>query len=237
KSASEIGILCSYETKYQTELAEKLCKMIPSADVCRFSCSGTEAVMHSIRLAREYTGKDVMLKFEGHYHGLVDYLQYNWRPDHKEMGKRSNPKIIPFSSGIPEGIKKYIKIIPFNDLDILEVTIERLKQHLAAVILEPINYNQGCIIPKKRFLESLRNLTKKNNILLIFDEMLSAFRTGPDCAQGYFGVTPDICLIGKSVGGGTPISVIAGKRNIMEHFKPTGSCTHSGTYNGNLIPV
>jgi glutamate-1-semialdehyde 2,1-aminomutase len=237
KKATKIGMLCAYETKYQTELAEKLCTMIPCSDVCRFSCSGTEAVMHSIRLAREYSGKNLILKFEGHYHGLSDYLQYSWSPVLKDMGTYSNPKSVPFSGGIPEGIKKYIKVIPFNDLEILEKTIEELKTNLAAVILEPINYNQGCIVPDLKFLKSLRYLTKKNNILLIFDEVLSAFRTGTDCAQGYFKVIPDICVIGKSVGGGTPISVIAGRRSIMEHFKPIGACSHSGTYNGHLIPT
>lgn len=237
KKACDIGILCSYETEYQTELAKKLCKMIPCADVCRFSCSGTEAVMHSIRLARDYSQKNLILKFEGHFHGLTDYLQYSWSPDQKEMGPYDNPESVPFSGGVPEDIKKYIKVIPFNDLEILEKTIEKLKSSLAAVILEPINYNQGCIVPDHKFLKKLRYLTKKNNILLIFDEILSAFRTGPDCAQGYFKVTPDICVIGKSVGGGTPISVIAGRKDVMEHFKPIGTCSHSGTYNGHLIPV
>ncbi len=237
KSAIGMGTLCSYETEFQTELAEKLCKLIPCADLCRFSCSGTEAVMHTLRLAREYTGKDLVLKFEGHYHGLSDYVQYNWCPVPDRMGKRDDPNIIPFSGGIPKGIEKYIKIIPFNDLDILQDTIERFKDSLAAVILEPINYNQGCIIPDKEYIESLRELTRDNDIILIFDEVLSAFRTGQDCAQGYLKVTPDICIIGKSIGGGTPISAIAGKREIMEHFKPKGGCTHSGTYNGHLIPV
>jgi glutamate-1-semialdehyde 2,1-aminomutase len=237
KNAIEMGTLCSYETEYQTALAKKLCKLIPCAQLCRFSCSGTEAVMHALRLAREYTGKDLILKFEGHYHGLSDYMQYSWCPVPEKRGKRNNPNPVPFSGGIPQGIESYIKIIPFNDLDILQKTIKRLKDRLATVILEPINYNQGCIIPDKEYIVSLRELTKENDILLIFDEVLSAFRTGPDCAQGYLNVTPDICIIGKSIGGGTPISAIAGKKEILEHLKPEGECTHSGTYNGHLIPV
>ena len=238
KNAIDMGIMCSYETEYQTALAEMLCKIIPCAEVCRFTCSGTEAVMHLIRLAREYTGKDLIMKFEGHYHGLVDYIQYSWSSDSlEEMGPYNNPNPVPFSEGIPEGIKKYLKVIPFNNIKILEETVEKLKSSLAAIILEPINYNQGCIIPDPEFLKALRKITEENNIILIFDEVLSAFRTGPGCAQEYFNITPDTCTIGKSIGGGTPISVIAGKRIIMEHFKPIGKCTHSGTYNGHLIPV
>ncbi len=233
--ALEMGILCSYETEYQTMLAEEICSIIPSAEVCRFACSGTEAVMHAIRLARAVSGKSIVLKFEGHYHGLCDYVQYSWSPKADLMGSYENPESVELSTGIPAALRDLIKIIPFNNPDILKKTIEDMKDSIAAVILEPINYNQGCIVPEKGFLNLLRELTSKNDILLIFDEVLSAFRTGPDCAQGYYGVTPDISVIGKSLGGGTPITAIAGKRNILEHFQPTGSCTHTGTYNGHLI--
>lgn len=237
KKALEIGIICSYETKYQSELAEKICKIVPAAELCRFTCSGTEATMHAIRLAREFTGKDLIIKFEGHFHGFYDYVHYSWAPSLKEAGPYENPNAVPFSGGIPKGIEKYIKVLPFNNLEILEKTIKENKDKLAAVILEPINYNMGCIIPDKVYIKAMRELTKENDIILIFDEILSAFRMGPGCAQEYLEVTPDLCTIGKCVAGGTPLSIITGKKEIMEHFKPIGKTTHSGTYTGHSISV
>ncbi len=237
QKALDIGILCSYETKYQSELARKICDMVPAAELCRYTCSGTEATMHAIRVAREFTGKDVILKFEGHFHGYHDYVQYSWAPDLSEAGPYEAPNTIPFSGGIPEGMKNYIKILPFNNLEILEKAIKENKDRLAAVILEPINYNIGCVLPDKQYMKAMREITKENDVLLIFDEILSAFRTGPGCAQEYFNVIPDLCTIGKCVAGGTPLSVIAGKKEVMEHMKPIGNSTHSGTYTGHLIPV
>lgn len=237
KEALDMGILCSYETKHQGELAQKICEMVPSAELCRYSCSGSEATMHAIRVARAHTGKDVIIKFEGHFHGYYDYVQYSWVPSLEEAGPYERPNAVPFSSGMPEGIKDYIIILPFNNIEILEKTIKENKDRIAGIILEPINYNIGCVVPDKEYMKQMRKLTSDNNIVLIYDEILSAFRTGPDCAQGYLGVTPDICTIGKCVGGGTPISVIAGKKEFMENIAPLGKSTHSGTYTGHLIPV
>jgi len=237
KKALDMGIMCSYETEYQSKLAQKIVNMVPSAELCRFTCSGTEATMHAIRLAREYTGKDMILKFEGHFHGYHDYVQYSWAPLQDEMGPYNSPNTVPYSGGIPEGIKDYITIAPFADIDVLEKIVSQKKDKLTAIILEPINYNIGCIVPEKDYMQAMRNLATDNGILLIYDEILSAFRTGPDCAQGYFDIVPDLCCIGKCVAGGTPLSVIAGKKEIMEHMVPLGKSTHSGTYTGHLIPV
>lgn len=237
KKALDLGIMCSYETEYQSELAQKIVEMVPSAEICRYTCSGTEATMHAIRVAREFTGKEVIIKFEGHFHGYHDYVQYSWVPSLDEAGPYENPNAIPFSGGIPDGIKNYIKILPFNNIELLEKAIKENKDRLAAVILEPINYNIGCVVPDKEYMQQMREITKDNDVLLIYDEILSAFRTGPDCAQGYFGVTPDLCTIGKCVAGGNPLSVIAGKKEIMENMTPIGKSTHSGTYTGHLIPV
>jgi glutamate-1-semialdehyde 2,1-aminomutase len=154
-----------------------------------------------------------------------------------DIGPYGSPNPVPYSGGIPEGIKKYITLAPFNDIDILEDIVKKNKDKLAAIILEPINYNIGCIVPEKEYMEQMRQLATNYGILLIYDEILSAFRTGPDCAQGYFGVIPDLCCIGKCVAGGNPLSVIAGKKEIMEHMAPIGKSTHSGTYTGHLIPV
>ena len=235
--AADMGILCSYETEYQGILAKKICDLVPCAELCRFTCSGTEATMNAIRLARDITGKDVILKFEGHFHGYHDYLQYSWAPSLNEAGFYNNPNSVPCSSGMPEKIKEFVKVIPFNNIEILENTIKKYKNKIAAIILEPINYNSGCIVPDKEYMKQMRVLTKNNGIILIYDEILSAFRTGKDCAQGYFSVTPDISTIGKCVAGGTPLSVLCGKKEYMEHLTPIGKCVHSGTYNGHLIAV
>ena len=237
KKALDMGILCSYETEFQSELARKIVEMVPAAELCRFTCSGTEATMHAMRVARDFTGKDMILKFEGHFHGYHDYVQYSWAPSLEEAGPYNTPNTVPFSSGMPEGLKQYITIAPFNDIDVLEDLVKKNRDKLAAIMLEPINYNIGCVVPDKEYMVHMRELATENDILLIYDEILSAFRTGPDCAQGYFGVTPDLCCIGKCVAGGTPLSVIAGKKEIMEHMKPLGKSTHSGTYTGHLIPV
>ncbi|MCL5985617.1 MAG: aspartate aminotransferase family protein [Actinobacteria bacterium] len=237
QKALELGIICSYETEFQSKLAKKICDMVPAAELVRYTCSGTEATMHSIRLAREYTKKEKIIKFEGHFHGYHDYVQFSWAPPLDKAGPYDNPVPFAQSGGIPERIKDYVIVLPFNDIDLLEKAIKKNKDEVAAVILEPINYNSGCIIPDKEYMKAMRELTAKNGILLLYDEILSAFRTGVGCAQEYFDVVPDLCMIGKCVAGGTPLSVIAGKRGIMQHMRPIGHSEHSGTYTGHLIPV
>ena len=237
KKSLDMGILCSYETEYQSALAKKICEIVPSAELCRYSCSGSEATMNAIRVARDFTGKDIIIKFEGHFHGYYDYVQYSWAPSLEEAGPYENPNPVPYSSGMPDGIKNYIKIVPFNDADLLEKVIKKNKDKIAAIICEPINYNIGCVIPDKEYMAAMRQITKDNDVLLIYDEILSAFRTGPGCAQEYFNVKPDLCTIGKCVAGGTPLSVIAGRKDIMEHMQPIGKSTQSGTYSGHLISV
>ncbi len=237
EKAIDMGILCSYETEYQGQLAEKVSEMVPSAELMRFTCSGTEATMHAIRVARTVTGKDKIIKFEGHFHGYHDYVQFSWGPPLDKAGPVNAP--IPYfqSSGIPKGMKDYIIILPFNDTDVLREAVKKHKEEVACIICEPINYNSGCIVPSKEYMKEMRKLCTENGILLIYDEILSAFRMGPDCGQGYLGVTPDLCTIGKCVAGGTPLSVFAGKKEYMNHVRPLGESEHSGTYTGHLIPV
>jgi len=237
QQALDLGIVCSNECKYQGQLAKKIVDLIPCAEMVRFTCSGTEATMHCIRLAREFTGKEKIVKFEGHFHGYHDYLNYSVHPLLDKAGPAENPVPYVESGGVPLGMKKYVIVLPFNNLEVLEKTIKTHKDEIAAVILEPINYNSGCILPEPGYLEEIRKLAQDNEIVLIFDEVLSAFRTGPGCAQKYFGVTPDLCTIGKAVAGGTPLSLFGGKKEIMQHVRPLGNSQHSGTYNGHLIPV
>ena len=237
EKALDMGVLCSYETEYQSKLAKKLADMVPAIDLSRFTCSGTEAVMHSIRLAREITGKEKIIKFEGHFHGYFDYLMYSYWSQIEQSGPAKRP--IPYvqSGGIPKTIKDLIIIAPFNDLEALEEIIEEEKDGVAALVMEPINYDAGCIVPTKEYMKAIRKLTKENGIILIYDEILSAFRTGPGCAQEYFDVVPDLCTIGKCIAGGYPLSVFGGKEEYMNHLRPKGNSEHSGTYNGHLIPV
>jgi glutamate-1-semialdehyde 2,1-aminomutase len=233
-----MGIICANETEYHSQLAKKIVELTPCAELVRFTCSGTEATMHCIRLAREFTGKDKILKFEGHFHGYHDYVDYSVHPPLEKAGSEAHPITYIESGGVPQGMKDYVIVIPFNDLDIFTKTLKAHKDEVAAVILEPINYNSGCIVPQSGYLEEVRALTRENDVLLIFDEVLSAFRVGLGSAQEYFGVTPDLCTLGKAIGGGgAPLSAFAGKREIMQHLRPLGNAQHSGTYNGHLVAV
>ncbi len=222
----------SYDSPLHVEFAEKLTSMVPCAELVRFTNSGSEATMYCVRLARAATGKEKVLRFEGHYHGILDYATFGGCPPFDSL-----PSEFPFysgseSAGVPHRLSELTMTIPFNDEQILETTLRKHAGELAAVICEPVVLNSGCIYPRKGYMQLLRDLTGELGIVLIFDEILSAFRTGPDCAQGYLGVTPDACSIGKCVGGGTPISVFAGRRELMEHCTPIGKAAHSGTYNG-----
>ncbi|MFI5339740.1 MAG: aspartate aminotransferase family protein [Candidatus Methylomirabilales bacterium] len=242
EEALRCGIVCSSETPAQSRVAAALAEMVPCVDMVRYTCSGTEATMHVIRLAREFTGREKIIKFDGHFHGFHDYVMWNyggWSAggDAEQGGYVGAPRLLPRSGGIPAGISDYVIVLPCNDLEAVKKALWLHGRDIAAVILEPIHYNAGCIVPPKEYLHGLRELTKEYGVVLIFDEILSAFRTGPGCAQEYFNVTPDLCTIGKCVAGGTPLSVFGGRREIMEHLRPLGNAEHSGTYNGHLIPI
>ena len=230
--AAELGIMCSSESVYQIELAERLAAVIPCVDMVRFTLSGTETTWYAVRLARSVTGRRKVVKFEGHFHGYNDYPQYNfWPPKGKGW-----PAIYQEAPGLP-GAENSVIVLPFNDAALLEQTLTEQKDDIACVILEPLNYNSGGIVPLPGYLQMLRSLTEKLGILLIFDEILSGFRTGPGCMQAYFGVTPDLCTPGKALGGGVPLSAFAGKHEFMRHIAPSGRCMHSGTYNANLVNI
>lgn len=233
KRAADLGFMCAMENEYQASLAEKLADAIPCIDMCRFTLSGTETTLYAAKLARNHTGRTKILKFEGHFHGFNDYLAYNYWPP-LDGGW---PKIVPAANGMPEALAQDVLVLPFNDFERVEDLLTTRGQEIAAVILEPINYNSGGIHPLPGYLELLRRLTAKQGIVLIFDEVLSGFRTGPGCAQEYFGITPDLCTIGKAIGGGTVLSAFGGKREIMSKVAPLGTAQHTGTYNGHIVPV
>jgi glutamate-1-semialdehyde 2,1-aminomutase len=203
----------------------------------RFTCSGSDATQHAIRVAREFTGKEKVVQFEGCFHGYHEGVMFSTHPPLAEAGPYKKPNAVPTSGGIPKQIKDLVYILPYNDAEVVAKTIKKHRDEIAAVLIEPIGYNSGCMVAKKEFIETLRELSRENGVLLIFDEILSGFRMCVGGAQEYYGVTPDLCTLGKAVAGGTPLSVFGGKREIMEHVKPLGTVQHSGTYNGHLFCI
>ncbi len=237
ESALDRGAPCSYENETHAELAELLCQTIPCFDRVRLTGSGTEATLHCLRLARAFTGKQKILKFEGNFHGYHDQVMYAIGTPADKLGPEQAPTRFPGSTGMPQGLDELLVIVPYNRPDLLEEAFRQHAHELAAVIGEPIYYNAGCIIPTAEFMKTLRALCTKHGVLLIFDEVLAAFRMAPGGAQEYLKITPDLCTLGKAVGGGTPLSVFGGRKDIMDKLMPTGDCQHSGTYNGHPIVV
>jgi glutamate-1-semialdehyde 2,1-aminomutase len=231
------GAACSYENEQHTELARLLCETVPCLEQVRFTGSGTEATMHCIRLARAFTGRQKLLKFEGNFHGYHDQVMFAIGTPIDQLGPISAPTPYPGSTGIAAGLAEHLILVPYNRPDLLVETFRRHASELAAVLIEPVYYNAGCIVPTPEFMTLLRKLTRDHCVVLIFDEVLSAFRMAPGGAQEYLRVTPDLCTLGKAVGGGFPFSVFGGRRDIMQRLMPTGDCQHSGTYNGHPTAV
>jgi glutamate-1-semialdehyde 2,1-aminomutase len=230
ETALEMGFVCSYETEYQSALARKITELVPGAEMVRFSGSGTETVMHALRLARAATGRERILKFEGHFNGYADYVSYSYGPPLDKAGPAEKP--IPFaqSAGMPAVLDGLVVIVPFNDPGALEAAFAEHGDELACLIMEPISYDMGCVEAQPGFLNLCQDLCRRHGSLMFFDEVLTAFRMAPGGAQEYLGVTADLCVLGKALGGGMPISAIAGPTPLMTHFRPVGDCEHSGTY-------
>jgi glutamate-1-semialdehyde 2,1-aminomutase len=231
--ALDMGFMCAYENEWHARLAQRIAEALPCVEMLRFTLSGTETTYYAVKLAREYTGRRLVVKFEGHFHGYNDHLAYNYWPSPEEAW----PQTTPAMAGLPQHLLGGCLVLPFNDFERVEETLATRGEDIAAVILEPVNYNSGTILPEPGFLELLRRLTEEQGVLLIFDEILSGFRTGPGCMQATYGVIPDLCTLGKAIGGGTPLSAFGGKRRIMEHVAPLGQTQHSGTYNGHLSSI
>ncbi len=231
------GAACSYENELHTELARLLCATVPCCERVRFTGSGTEATLHCIRLARAFTGRPKLLKFEGHFHGYHDQVMFGIGTPADQLGPETAPTCFPGSAGLAPGLAQDVILVAYNQPELLEAAFRAHGDQLAAVICEPVYYNAGCVLPEPGFLELLRRLTQRYGVLLIFDEVLSAFRMAPGGAQEYLGITPDLCTLGKAVGGGFPLSVFGGRRDVMERLMPTGDCQHSGTYNGHPVAV
>jgi glutamate-1-semialdehyde 2,1-aminomutase len=231
------GAACSYENELHTELARLLCETVPCCERVRFTGSGTEATMHCLRLARACTGRAKVLKLEGNFHGYHDQVMFAIGTPADRLGPEEAPAPHPGSAGLAAGLEQNLVLAPYNRPDLLEDAFRKHGPELAAVICEPVYYNAGCVLPTPEFLDALRRLTRRHGALLIFDEVLSAFRMAPGGAQEHLGVTPDLCTLGKAVGGGFPLSVFGGRREVMDRLMPTGDCQHSGTYNGHPVAV
>ena len=230
KKVAENGTSFGAPTEIENELANLVIQRVPSIEVVRMVSSGTEATMSALRLARGYTGRNKILKFEGCYHGHGDSLLIKAGSGVATLG-------LPDSPGVPEGIAKNTITVPYNDLDSIRYAFEQFGDDIAGVIVEPVAGNMGVVPPKPGFLEGLREVTEQYGSLLIFDEVMTGFRVGYNCAQGYFGVTPDLTCLGKVIGGGLPVGAYGGKAEIMEQIAPSGPIYQAGTLSGNPLAM
>ena len=217
-------------TVSENKLAKLVMERLPAVEMIRFVSSGTEATMSALRLARGYTGRDKILKFEGSYHGHGDSLLIKAGSGVATLG-------LPDSPGVPLDIAKNTLTVAYNDLESAKVVFEKFGAEIAAVILEPVAGNMGVVPPQPGFLEGLRKLTEENGTLLIFDEVMTGFRVDYGCAQEYYGITPDLTCLGKVIGGGLPVGAFGGKREIMEQIAPSGPIYQAGTLSGNPLAM
>ncbi len=217
-------------TELETEMAELVCARVPSVEVVRMVNSGTEATMSALRLARGYTKRDKILKFEGSYHGHADSLLIKAGSGVATLG-------LPDSPGVPENVARNTITVPYNDLAAVQQAFAQYGSELAAVIVEPVAGNMGVVVPQPGFLEGLREMTTQHGCLLIFDEVMTGFRVGYSCAQGRFEITPDLTCFGKVIGGGLPVGAYGGRRELMEQMAPVGPIYQAGTLSGNPLAM
>ncbi len=210
--------------------------MVPCAERVAFTSSGSETVQLAHRLARAFTGRPLILKFEGHYHGWMDSALLSHHSKLEDMGPLENPRVAQGSAGQAANASENVVAAPWNRPEILEAILDRHKGKVAAIIMEAVLCNSGCIMPRPGYLETVRDLAKQHGALLIFDEVITGFRIANDGAQGHFGVKPDLATFGKAVGGGVPLSAVAGRKEIMEQMFTAG-VVFGGTFNGNPLTL
>lgn len=228
--AVDKGTSFGASTLQENKLAELVIERVPSIEKVRMVSSGTEATLDTLRLARGYTGRNKIVKFVGCYHGHSDSLLIKAGSGVATLG-------LPDSPGVPEGIAKNTITVPYNDLDAIKVAFEEFGDDIAGVIVEPVAGNMGVVPPVEGFLQGLRDITTAYGSLLIFDEVMTGFRVGYNCAQGYFDVTPDLTCLGKVIGGGLPVGAFGGKKEIMDQIAPTGDIYQAGTLSGNPLAM
>jgi glutamate-1-semialdehyde 2,1-aminomutase len=230
QSVLEIGTSFGAPTGREVELAELIIEAVPSVEMVRLVNSGTEATMSALRVARGFTGRTLTLKFEGCYHGHVDSLLVKAGSGLATLG-------IPDTAGVPVAFADTTIAVPFNDLDAVESAFRQRGDDIAAVIVEPVCGNMGCVLPKEGFLEGLRTITEKYGALLIFDEVMTGFRLSYGGAQARFNVQPDLTTLGKIIGGGLPLAAYGGRADVMKKIAPVGPIYQAGTLSGNPLAV
>jgi glutamate-1-semialdehyde 2,1-aminomutase len=234
----DLGFFAEFDHPLTALLAEKIVAHIPCAESVRYVNSGSEATLLSLRLARGYTGRQKIVRIDGHFHGGHDYALPNNLASYVDF---SNPgdrlsNITNLSAGIPDAIRDTIYLIPWNNAQVFEHLVADKGHEIAAILMNPIDFNNGCLTTTKEYLQSIRNICDRYGIVFIIDEILAGFRTGISCAQGYYGVTPDLCLLGKALTNGIPLAVIAGKTKIMQKIMDkTNPVVAGGTFSGNLM--
>ncbi|MGQ0285583.1 glutamate-1-semialdehyde 2,1-aminomutase [Pasteurellaceae bacterium 22721_9_1] len=224
------GLSFGAPTEGEITLAELVCKLVPSIELVRMVSSGTEATMSAIRLARGYTQRDKIIKFEGCYHGHSDSLLVKAGSGALTLGQPSSP-------GVPADFAKHTITCTYNDINSVKAAFEQYPDEIACVIVEPVAGNMNCIPPKNNFLQGLRELCDQYKSVFIIDEVMTGFRVALGGAQSYYGVTPDLTCLGKIIGGGMPVGAFGGKREIMQHIAPTGPVYQAGTLSGNPIAM
>lgn len=234
----QCGVAYNAPNRHQVRLAKLLCQRIPSFDLVRFTNSGTEATLNTLRAARAITGKTRFAKVEGGYHGTHDAVSVSLRVNTEQAGDAQRPTALPSSAGLPDGVLEQVVVIPFNDVEAARRLLEENKDQLAAVIVEPVMGSVGMIPASTEFLTMLREFTSDHSIILIFDEVIS-FRVAPGGAQQYYGITPDMTALGKIIGGGFSVGAFGGRRDIMELYDPTKGpeVSHAGTFNANPVTM
>jgi glutamate-1-semialdehyde 2,1-aminomutase len=230
KKAVDDGLGFGAPTEAETRMADRLCHLVPSLDLVRMVNSGTEAVMSAVRLARAFTGRDKLLKFEGCYHGHSDSMLVKAGSGALTLG-------VPTSPGVPAAIAEHTLTVPYNDLERAEEVFAKLGGQIACVIVEPVAGNMNCILPREGFLAGLRRLCDRYEALLIFDEVITGFRVALGGAQQRFGIRPDLTTLGKIIGGGLPVGAFGGRRDIMEKIAPLGPVYQAGTLSGNPVAM
>lgn len=224
------GLSYGAPTAMETEMADLVCALVPSMEMVRMTSSGTEATMSAIRLARGYTGRDNIIKFEGCYHGHSDSLLV-------KAGSGALTQGVPDSAGVPADFAKHTLTLPFNDIAAVKQLLAKAGKDVACIIVEPVAGNMNCVPPAPGFLDGLRSLCDEHGVVLIFDEVMTGFRVALGGAQAHYGVTPDLTTFGKIIGGGMPVGCFGGKREIMQVIAPLGPVYQAGTLSGNPLAM
>ncbi|GHU04383.1 glutamate-1-semialdehyde 2,1-aminomutase [Betaproteobacteria bacterium] len=230
QEAAAKGLSFGAPTEIEVDMAELLCRLLPSLDLVRLVSSGTEATMSAIRLARGFTGRDLLVKFEGCYHGHSDSLLVKAGSGLLTFGN-------PSSGGVPADVARHTLVLEYNNEDEVEQVFAQHGERIAAVIVEPVAGNMNLVAPRPEFLQSLRAQCTRYGSVLIFDEVMTGFRVGLGCAQGLYGIHPDLTTLGKVIGGGMPVAAFGGRREIMEKIAPLGPVYQAGTLSGNPLSV